>query len=202
MWDLPGPGLEPVFPALAGGFFTTVPPGKPCKPLLTRLIRHSTVCICCTNLFVRFSYVFTFLKIIKHDMPKILPFFLPSSTLRWLHKNSPIFISLFLNACWYDSCHIQSNKTVSNEVKDNQALLETAYRKKRRNFFATSTVCSSWLRMPPTAVGWLCCCTVYHNSLKYRRLGHLQGFPEFVLINDTARNIPVASPGVLEPGFL
>ena len=24
MWDLPGPGLEPVSPALAGGFLTTV----------------------------------------------------------------------------------------------------------------------------------------------------------------------------------
>ena len=29
MWDLPGPGLEPVSPALASGFPTTVPPGKP-----------------------------------------------------------------------------------------------------------------------------------------------------------------------------
>ena len=28
MWHLPGPGLEPVSPALAGGFLTTVPPGK------------------------------------------------------------------------------------------------------------------------------------------------------------------------------
>ena len=28
MWDLPGPGLKPVFPALAGRFLTTVPPGK------------------------------------------------------------------------------------------------------------------------------------------------------------------------------
>ena len=28
MRDLPGPGLEPVSPALAGGFLTTVPPGK------------------------------------------------------------------------------------------------------------------------------------------------------------------------------
>ena len=28
MWDLPGPGLEPVSPALAGEFLTTVPPGK------------------------------------------------------------------------------------------------------------------------------------------------------------------------------
>ena len=29
MWDLPGPGLKPVSPALAGGFLTTAPPGKP-----------------------------------------------------------------------------------------------------------------------------------------------------------------------------
>ncbi|MBW02870.1 E3 ubiquitin-protein ligase-like protein, partial [Eschrichtius robustus] len=29
MWDLPGPGLEAVSPALAGGFLTTAPPGKP-----------------------------------------------------------------------------------------------------------------------------------------------------------------------------
>ena len=29
MWDLPRPGLEPVFPELAGRFSTTAPPGKP-----------------------------------------------------------------------------------------------------------------------------------------------------------------------------
>ena len=28
MWDLPGPGIEPVSSALAGGFLTTAPPGK------------------------------------------------------------------------------------------------------------------------------------------------------------------------------
>ena len=28
MWGLPGPGIEPVSPALVGGFLTTVPPGK------------------------------------------------------------------------------------------------------------------------------------------------------------------------------
>ena len=28
MWDLPGPGLGPVSPALAGRFLTAVPPGK------------------------------------------------------------------------------------------------------------------------------------------------------------------------------
>ena len=31
MWDLPGPEIEPVSPALAGGFLTTVPPGKSLK---------------------------------------------------------------------------------------------------------------------------------------------------------------------------
>ena len=29
--DLPDPGIEPTSPALAGRFFTTEPPGKPCK---------------------------------------------------------------------------------------------------------------------------------------------------------------------------
>ena len=31
MWDLPRPGLEPMFPALAGRFSTTAPTGKPGK---------------------------------------------------------------------------------------------------------------------------------------------------------------------------
>ena len=34
MWDLPRPGLEPVSPALAGRFTTTVPPGKPVQLIL------------------------------------------------------------------------------------------------------------------------------------------------------------------------
>ena len=36
MRDLPGPGLEPVSPALAGGFLTTVPAGES----LSRLKKH------------------------------------------------------------------------------------------------------------------------------------------------------------------
>ena len=28
IWNLPKPGIEPVSPALAGGFLSTVPPGK------------------------------------------------------------------------------------------------------------------------------------------------------------------------------
>ena len=33
--DLPSPGIEPASPALAGGLFSTEPPGKPNKPILT-----------------------------------------------------------------------------------------------------------------------------------------------------------------------
>ena len=35
MWDLPRPGLEPVFPALAGRCSTTAPPGKPSGLILS-----------------------------------------------------------------------------------------------------------------------------------------------------------------------
>ena len=31
MWDLLGSGIKPMSTALAGGFFTTEPPGKPLK---------------------------------------------------------------------------------------------------------------------------------------------------------------------------
>ena len=34
MWDLPGPGIEPVSPALAGGFLTAEPQEKPCRWIL------------------------------------------------------------------------------------------------------------------------------------------------------------------------
>ena len=36
--DLPNPGIEPVYLALAGGFFTTEPPGKPFLPLMRAII--------------------------------------------------------------------------------------------------------------------------------------------------------------------
>ena len=40
VWDLPGSGLKPVSPALAGGFLTTVPPGKPSVLSFASQIRH------------------------------------------------------------------------------------------------------------------------------------------------------------------
>ena len=40
MWDLPGPGLKPMSPALAGRFLTSVPPGRPITSI--SLLRFSS----------------------------------------------------------------------------------------------------------------------------------------------------------------
>ena len=40
--DLPDPGIEPSSPVLAGGFFTTEPPGKPlCLNWALRMLSHT-----------------------------------------------------------------------------------------------------------------------------------------------------------------
>ena len=55
MWDLPGPGLKPVSPALAGGFLTTAPPGKSLQFLI---IMNNAVMIICVKVFVEmFSFL-------------------------------------------------------------------------------------------------------------------------------------------------
>ena len=44
MWDLPGSGIEHSSPALAGGFFTTEPPGKPHFLVVLCLVVHAQAC--------------------------------------------------------------------------------------------------------------------------------------------------------------
>ena len=59
MWDLPGPGLEPVSPALAGGFLTTAPPGKPSTYSFEKYFHFSRLFILVGNYIpVRLSYLF------------------------------------------------------------------------------------------------------------------------------------------------
>ena len=42
MWDLRGSGIEPVSPALAGGFFTTEPQGSPHIPFVIELVARTS----------------------------------------------------------------------------------------------------------------------------------------------------------------
>ena len=53
MWDLPRPGLEPVYPAMAGGFLTTAPPGKSLKLLFFFFL----------NLFIYFWLCWVFVSV-------------------------------------------------------------------------------------------------------------------------------------------
>ena len=58
MWNLPGPGLKSVSLALAGGFLTTAPPGKPGKTVFTMIKPNSN---CNLNYEDFFSKIFIFL---------------------------------------------------------------------------------------------------------------------------------------------
>ena len=55
MWDLPRAGIEPMSPALTGGFFTTEPPGKLDHHALRA--RHHAKCSACIKAFNPHSLV-------------------------------------------------------------------------------------------------------------------------------------------------
>ena len=66
MSDLPDPGIEPVSLALAGGFFTTEPPGKPQKHVLISSLK-------CHPLSAPH---------LLDALPSVLPWFLPGGISR------------------------------------------------------------------------------------------------------------------------
>ena len=74
MWDLPGPEIKPMSPALAGGFLTTAPPGKSLSVVLICIylmieVEHHFTCVTatCISFFVNYPFskvtllVFSFL---------------------------------------------------------------------------------------------------------------------------------------------
>ena len=79
MGDPPGPGIEPESPALAGGFFTTEPSGKPCVSLFNgvkkavKLMIHYEHCHC--FLFVlNLHFVETQRRKVHWTFLNVLPF--------------------------------------------------------------------------------------------------------------------------------
>ena len=60
MWDLPGPEIEPMFPALEGRFSTTEPPGKPTSDRLLIDDYYDYKC-------VLYYTVFTLKQNIRHN---------------------------------------------------------------------------------------------------------------------------------------
>ena len=95
MWDLSGPGLEPVSPALASGFLTTVPPGKPNMPVFGVFTFNNAYNADDNNHFYQSLYYvpdtnsncFTCINLFNaHDSPMREVFLLP---LLSLHSISP-----------------------------------------------------------------------------------------------------------------
>ena len=65
MWDLPRPGLEPVSPALAGGFSTTAPPGKPSGYLFAQ---HNDLRLIHDVAYVSSSFIVLFSSVLFMNM--------------------------------------------------------------------------------------------------------------------------------------
>ena len=63
MWDLPGPGIEPVSPALVGRFLTTVPPGKSLDLFFCELPVQVFCLVIIRLSFTFFFLIFTYLFI-------------------------------------------------------------------------------------------------------------------------------------------
>ena len=86
MWDLPRPGLEPVFPALAGGFSTTAPPGKP-KRTGFDIVSFYQVCFCGYQCSLLVAALLIFISLFFSQM--FYHFFTdsskPSYAERWCH---------------------------------------------------------------------------------------------------------------------
>ena len=98
MWDLPGPGLKPVSPGLAGGFLTTAPPGKPRVAFLK--------CIQCSPFFIRCQIILAqmagqglrqswHLPLRLLDLFSCCPYILFS-----LSQTAPASSLFLLAACW------------------------------------------------------------------------------------------------------
>ena len=70
MWDLPAPGLEPMSPALAGGFLSTVPPGKPCIQCFKgeTLLQYGYISFHLLVLLLSYFYIFICYKSNNRDV--------------------------------------------------------------------------------------------------------------------------------------
>ena len=73
MWDLPGPGLQPMSTVLAGGFLTTAPPGKShiCKFLIKAFETSFRIAFLSIWIFVQSTLEFSqfTIRIIKIELP-------------------------------------------------------------------------------------------------------------------------------------
>ena len=111
MWDLPRPGLEPVFPALAGRFLTTAPPGKPYRIFL--LLLHCRSSFYILSLYILMPNQIYALQILVPFCGLSSVFFFPPLKIVFISGlSSLLHWSLCLSLCQYhsfDSCSFMVN---------------------------------------------------------------------------------------------
>ena len=99
MWSLPGPGIEPMFPTLAGGFLTTTPPGK--FSALNSFLLHFFCCESSPYIVSLYGahWLSIFLSFSFGSSIWMLSTNLSSNTLILFSFSFPCS-SLLLNLCW------------------------------------------------------------------------------------------------------
>ena len=102
MWTLPRPETEPVSPALAGRFFSAVPPGKSSVPFLKVSTDSSQASFKGTQLFSLNLLISLFLQTWKRDylFKTTLQFadLIPCVLIVWFNSKMTILSSLFLSS--------------------------------------------------------------------------------------------------------
>ena len=100
MWDLPGPGLKPVSPALAGGFLTTAQPGKPLPSLLTsKFTKHKILNSVPSALWrYYFCIIWSLLMLLKGSCPIYCCLFVSNSVFSLVTLQSSVL--QWCSGCW------------------------------------------------------------------------------------------------------
>ena len=100
MWHLPGPGIEPMFPTLAGGFLTTTPPGK--SSALNSFLLHFFCCDSSPYIVSLYGahWLYIFLSFSFGSLIWMLSTNLPSTTLILFFFFFPLVKSVVESLCW------------------------------------------------------------------------------------------------------
>ena len=146
MWDLPGPGMEPGSPALAGGFLTTAPQGKPTS-LASCAEKNDQLLSQPDGLFlIHFSGASILVLCFRGH--RILPRLLETPVVDKLQKsfsrgleltldcilktalwNMPLFQQQFITMmnCFFDTCFVLAGASLIQMVKNLPAVQETRF---------------------------------------------------------------------------
>ena len=151
------------------------------KPLLTRPISHSTFSMYNANLFLHFSHVFTFLKIIKHNTLKKLLIY----SIFNIKMATQKFINCFFKCTllWQLSQY-NLTKLFQMKLKTTECLLEPSYGKKPNELFAQPSPMWVWKHHTRWCVIYVC------SSVWFSEVGrHKFCWEQFLLLFHCRRKL-------------